>query len=176
MGNVLIRNVPCPNDPFDSSYTELVIIDLGQSQDMSNSAWMTANYYGDRNYWAPEVMRGRRYSEKSDVFAVGCLMAEILGIRCGTANNEKVPKVLWNLIATCFQKDPDYRPKAHELATQAQKLREDFFVVPESRSATIRGEVVLGGPYVDFPCVFNECRQNLNENNENEAGDLVPQF
>ncbi|KAL3595536.1 hypothetical protein FPOAC2_09877 [Fusarium poae] len=91
MGNVLIRSVPCPNDPSETSFNELVIIDLGQGQDMSNSAWTTSNYYGNRDYWAPEVMPGRRYSEKSDVFAIGYLMTEILRIRCKKANDNKVP-------------------------------------------------------------------------------------
>ncbi|KAF5724191.1 Cdc15p [Fusarium mundagurra] len=176
MGNVLIHTVPCPNDPFEPFYTELVIIDLGQGQDMSNSAWITSNYYGDRNYWAPEVKLGRCYSEKSDIFALGYLMAEILSIRCGKANNEKIPKVLWDLIATCLRKDPDQRPKAYELATQAQKLRDDFFVVPESRSTVMRGEVVLNGPYVDFLRVFNELKQSLSENDKDESGNLVPDF
>ncbi|CZR47360.1 uncharacterized protein FPRO_08734 [Fusarium proliferatum ET1] len=176
MGNVLIHDVPCPNDPFDSSYTELVIIDLGQGQDLSNSAWVTSNYYGNHDYWAPEVIKGRQYSEKSDVFAVGHLMIEILSIRCRKAKNEKVPKVLWDLIATCYRKDPDQRPKAHELATQAQQLRDEFFVVPESRSTAMRGEVVLNGPYVDFPLAFDEWRQSLNENDKDELGDLVPNF
>lgn len=176
MGNVLIHTVPCPKDPFESSDTELVIIDLGQSQDMSNSAWITSNYYGDRNYWAPEVTLGHCYSEKSDVFAVGYLMAEILAIRCGKANNEKVPKVLWDLIATCLHKAPDRRLKAHELAAQAERLREDCFVVPEIRSTVMRGEVVLKGPYVDFPNVFNEWKQSLYESDMDELGDLVPNF
>ncbi|KAF4335300.1 fibroblast growth factor receptor [Fusarium beomiforme] len=177
MGNVLVHSVPCHNDPYDSEFTELVIIDLGQGQDMSNSVMNTSNSYGDHNFWAPEVKSRRQYSEKSDVFAIGYLMTEILEIRCKKANDCAVPKSLWDLIATCLLKDPADRPRAEALAVQTEKLREDFFVLPEEKKdVTVRGEVVMNGPYVDFPRAFGEWKQNLDENYMNGCDDMVPYF
>ncbi|KAF4450160.1 serine/threonine protein kinase [Fusarium austroafricanum] len=177
MGNVLIHSVPCPNDPYDSEYTELVIIDLGQGQDMSDSVYNTSNSYGDPSYRAPEVKSTRQYSEKSDVFAIGYLMTEILEIRCKKANDNAVPKALWDLISICLLKDAADRPKAEEFALQAEKLREDFFVLPEEReNVTVRGEVVMNGPYVDFQCVLAEWKKSLDENEMNEGDDMIPYF
>ncbi|WAO86229.1 Protein kinase domain-containing protein [Fusarium falciforme] len=147
MGNVMIHYVPCPNDPFDPEYAELVIIDLGEGKDMTSRAWLTPNTYGNADYRAPEVISGRQYSIKSDVFAVGYLMTEILEIRSTKAGDDQVPQVLWNIVASCLQKDPDRRPKAHELAADVERLRDGFFVVPEKKEAAVRGEVVLNGPF-----------------------------
>ncbi|KAF4471494.1 Cdc15p [Fusarium albosuccineum] len=143
LGNVMIHNVPCPNDPFESEYTELVIIDLGQGQQVTNNVWVSPNYYGNSDYRAPEVILKRQYSEKSDVFAIGCLMTEILWIRCQKADDYEVPQVLWNLVASCLQNDPNGRPHAQKLAAEAQELRDNFFVVPEKRTLASLGMKTL---------------------------------
>lgn len=172
----MIHDAPCPNDPFDSEDTELVIIDLGQGQEIENPAWISTSMYGSRDYRAPEVDPGGQYSEKSDVFAVGYMMAEILRIRCEKAADDQIPKPLWDLIARCLQKDPDHRPTASELAAQAEKLREDFFVVPEERKADVRGEVILSGPLVDFRSLFSKWSEYRYKKDDGKSDDIIPRY
>jgi serine/threonine protein kinase len=175
MGNVMIRYVPCGNDPFDPEYPELVIIDFGQGKDMEDRPWPTPNVYGNVDYRAPEVILRRQYSFKSDIFAIGYLMAEILKIRWAKAGDDQVPQVLWDIVVRCLQVDPDRRPEVHELVEDVEKLRGDFFVIPENRKAGVRGGVILNGPFVSLESEVKERKRDLNSDDTN-LENQVPRF
>lgn len=156
-----MQQVACPNDPFDSTYPELVIIDLGESQ-RKDLTTQSINMYGNPDYWAPEVLRERAYSEKSDIFAVGYVMVEIIRERCRVAKTSQVPQSLWELIHRCLSKNPVNRPVASELEKQVDNLRDAYFVVPKVVTAGNRGSAMFPDkPCVDFLASVSQWRRSL---------------
>lgn len=87
---------------------------------------------GTINWMAPEIARGKGYSAKVDIWALGCLVLEMLTghnpwhkIRgniiylLGTGHSPPVPDTLETIsldfLKLCFTIDPDARPTAIDL-------------------------------------------------------------
>ena len=55
----------------------LKLIDFGTASDMSNTGKFT-DYVGTRWYRAPEILlKSASYDKSIDIFALGCIMAEL---------------------------------------------------------------------------------------------------
>ncbi|KAF8857495.1 kinase-like protein [Acephala macrosclerotiorum] len=172
MDNIVLRQQPCPNDPYVDTENELVIIDLGESQ-RSNSASQTINTYGNADYRAPEVTASREYSEKSDVFSVGYVMVEIIRQRCHVSKESRVPKPLWDLIHKCLARDATDRPSASELVQGVEEIRETFFWVPEEISKQNRGRVIFPDELSeDFSVVVPAWKKSLTEQESGSEDDI----
>jgi serine/threonine protein kinase len=118
---------------LSSTHSSCYITDLGlcilaDEQDKRN-------IYGVLPYVAPEVLRGKEYTQSADIYSFGILACEILsglppyhnlphniglaskicqGLR-PKFNNVKVPPLLENLINQCLDADPLKRPTADRL-------------------------------------------------------------
>ena len=92
------------------------------------------NTYGVMPYMAPEILRGKEFTQKSDVYSFGIIMNEIisivppfndvphdehlaLDICCGKRPKmrEETPEFLKELIQQCWDTDPENRPTSKEV-------------------------------------------------------------
>lgn len=98
---------------------------------------------GSVNWMAVEVVKGKGYSAKVDIWSLGCLVLEMLtghppwhGVQgsiiylLGTGNAPPVPEWLSPLsralISKCFTIDPEKRPTASELLSDPWALVDPY--------------------------------------------------
>jgi len=83
---------------LNSGTLELKIIDFGTVKDIANSNPPFTTYICTRWYRAPEcVMRAQNYGTASDIFAVGCVMAELFNLKPlfpGVSELDQMDKIL----------------------------------------------------------------------------------
>ncbi|EXX52891.1 kinase-like domain-containing protein [Rhizophagus irregularis DAOM 181602=DAOM 197198] len=112
------------------------ITDLGlcQPANIEHSQSNNKKIYGVLPYMAPEVLRGKEYTQKSDIYGFGIIAYEICtgfppyhdiahdeflalkicqGLR--PKSNYKVPQLIVDIINQCWDADPLKRPNAEEL-------------------------------------------------------------
>ncbi|RGB40483.1 kinase-like domain-containing protein, partial [Rhizophagus diaphanus] len=112
------------------------ITDLGlcQPANVKSSQNNNKKIYGVLPYIAPEVLRGKEYTQKSDIYGFGIIAYEICtgfppyydiahdeflamkicnGLR--PKSNYKVPQFIFDIINHCWDADPLKRPNAVEL-------------------------------------------------------------
>ncbi|UZO22815.1 uncharacterized protein OCT59_015164 [Rhizophagus irregularis] len=131
------RDFHCGNMLKDDSDT--IISDLGLCQPANVKSSQNNEYekqvYGVLPYVAPEVLRGGKYTQESDIYAFGIIAYEVCtglppyhdiahdkilaisicqGLR--PRSNYKIPQLILDLIIKkCWHADPLKRPKADEL-------------------------------------------------------------
>ena len=129
-GNILNNK----EDGNDSSYYSL-ITDLGLCKP-ANAERQNNNkqIYGVLPYVAPEVLKGKEYTQASDIYGFGIIAYELCtglppyldiahdeflaikicqGLR--PKSNYKIPQLILDVIQQCWNADPSKRPKADEL-------------------------------------------------------------
>jgi serine/threonine protein kinase len=128
IGNILVNyNNLSPTNNLIS------ISDMGLCGEISNTD--KKNIYGVMPYIAPEVLRGRTYTEAADIYSFGMIMYfvatgrqpfsdcahdEILALEiCGGNRPEiielEAPKCYIDLMKRCWDSNPDNRPDAIEI-------------------------------------------------------------
>ncbi|GBC20839.1 kinase-like domain-containing protein [Rhizophagus irregularis DAOM 181602=DAOM 197198] len=118
---------------FDSN---AFITDLGLSQpaNVKSSQNNNKKIYGVLPYVAPEVLRGKEYTQQSDIYGFGIIAYKICtglppyyyiahdeflamkickGLR--PKSNYKIPQLIFDIINQCWDADPLKRPNAGEL-------------------------------------------------------------
>ncbi|CAB4439869.1 unnamed protein product [Rhizophagus irregularis] len=124
-GNIL-------NDSLNNAY----VTDLGLCQPVNVKSYQNSNkkIYGVLPYVAPEVLRGKEYTQASDIYGYGIIAYEICtgfppyydiahdellamkiceGLR--PKSNYKIPQSIFDIINQCWDSDPLKRPNADEL-------------------------------------------------------------
>ncbi|POG79392.1 kinase-like domain-containing protein [Rhizophagus irregularis DAOM 181602=DAOM 197198] len=118
---------------FDN-YTYITDLGLCQPANIEHSQSNNKKIYGVLPYMAPEVLRGKEYTQKSDIYGFGIIAYEICtgfppyhdiahdeflamkicqGLR--PKSNYKVPQLIVDIINQCWDADPLKRPNAEEL-------------------------------------------------------------
>ena len=129
-----------------SMQSEIAAVDQG----VTMSRTIEGTLVGTLEYMAPEQLEGRRADERTDIYALGLVLYEMLtGLRAGEASSAagviavvmtgpvplvrtrrpEVPEDLERLIHRCLEKDPDRRWQS------AEALREALLWLLDSRGA-----------------------------------------
>ena len=127
-------NILVNPDPRGGEITKIVDFGVAKIEDFGGEFQMltrTGEVFGSPAYMSPEQCRGNRVDQRSDIYALGCVMYEALcgkqafkGANIITIMNKQmdtvpppparldgknIPIELQNLIMKCLQKDPDDR-------------------------------------------------------------------
>ncbi|GBC39068.2 kinase-like domain-containing protein [Rhizophagus irregularis DAOM 181602=DAOM 197198] len=137
---------------FLEDYSSMCIADMGLCERVDNTD--EENIYGVMPYVAPEVLRGRPYTQAADIYSFGMIMYFIAtsrqpfsycahdenlaldiceGIR-PKMNELEVPECYVDLMKKCWNLNPDNRPKATEIAESIHLFHESY--VPNSHLLT----------------------------------------
>ncbi|GBC06265.1 hypothetical protein RclHR1_06720001 [Rhizophagus clarus] len=141
------RDFHCGNLLSSISYEDDVFItDLGlcQPANVKSSQGDNKKTYGVLPYMAPEVLRGKEYTQASDIYGFGIIAYEIctgfppyyniphdefLAIKICNGlrpkSNYKIPQLIIDMINQCWDADPLNRPKANDLYKLFDKLYYD---------------------------------------------------
>ncbi|CAB4426519.1 unnamed protein product [Rhizophagus irregularis] len=128
------RDFHCGNILKDSNYTFITDLGLCRPANVKSSQNECKKLYGVLPYVAPEVLRGKGYTQESDIYGFGIIAYEVCtglppyhdithdkflaisicqGLR--PKSNYKIPQLFLNIIKQCWDADPLKRPKANEL-------------------------------------------------------------
>ncbi|CAB4436711.1 unnamed protein product [Rhizophagus irregularis] len=124
----------CGNILKDDRFTLITDLGLCRPANVKSSQNECKELYGVLPYVAPEVLRGKGYTQESDIYGFGIIAYEVCtglppyhdithdkflaisicqGLR--PKSNYKIPQLILNIIKQCWDADPLKRPKVNEL-------------------------------------------------------------
>jgi serine/threonine protein kinase len=136
----------CGNILNYSSYTLITDLGLCQPANVKPSQNECKELYGVLPYIAPEVLRGKEYTQESDIYGFGIIAYEVYtglppyhdiahdkflainicqGLR--PKSDYKIPQLILDIIKQCWDADPSKRPKANELYELIYELERDLY-------------------------------------------------
>ncbi|RGB27009.1 kinase-like domain-containing protein [Rhizophagus diaphanus] len=139
------RDFHCGNILKDSNFTFITDLGLCRPANVKSSQNECKELHGVLPYVAPEVLRGKVYTQESDIYAFGIIAYEVCtglpsyhdithdkflaisicqGLR--PKSNYKIPQLILNIIKQCWDADPLKRPKANELQNKLYKLFDEL--------------------------------------------------
>ncbi|POG67878.1 kinase-like domain-containing protein [Rhizophagus irregularis DAOM 181602=DAOM 197198] len=139
------RDFHCGNMLKDSHFTYITDLGLCRPANVKSSQEECNKVYGVLPYVAPEVLKGKEYTQESDIYAFGIIAYEvytglppyhdiahdkILAISICKGNrpksNYKIPQLILDIIKQCWDADPSRRPKAQELYKLVDNLYDEL--------------------------------------------------
>ena len=129
---ILHRDIKPANILLDDS-KNIKLGDFGLAKELASAGKLAQTHVGTPFYMSPELISGKAYDEKSDIWAMGCLIYELAALRPPfNAHNElelamkikdgKYPRIpskyssqLNSVISACLQVDPNKRPRLVDL-------------------------------------------------------------
>lgn len=170
-GNVFLQD----SSESNGRQVDVVIFDFGIAKDLgaTNEAYATAvgTVLGSHGYMSPEQVRGKSVDRKTDIWAFGMLLVEMIegrGMFFGTAEQmvrqvlsapltplpwrakdapkKDVPKELDLIVAACLERDVARRTlTSHELAVRLTQLLESEAIWQPVTAGTSTSTVQLDG-------------------------------
>ncbi|KAF8854352.1 kinase-like protein [Acephala macrosclerotiorum] len=119
--NVLIGTDDTSMDEDALERPALKVSDLGESA--LSELTLQGGTYGDRNVWAPEIIRGRNYSKASDIYAMGSIMEKTVSLQWEVSLSKHgikttmTPKFIVDVMRWCRQPKASDRPSAEEASS-----------------------------------------------------------
>jgi serine/threonine protein kinase len=128
------RDFHCGNILNYEYYTFITDLGLCRPANVKPSQNECKELYGVLPYVAPEILRGKEYTQESDIYGFGIIAYEVCtglppyhdiahdkflaisicqGLR--PKSNYKIPQLIMDIIKQCWDADPLNRPKANEL-------------------------------------------------------------
>ncbi|POG76983.1 kinase-like domain-containing protein [Rhizophagus irregularis DAOM 181602=DAOM 197198] len=136
------RDFHCGNILKDNNFTFITVLGLCRPANVKSSQNECKELYGVLPYVAPEVLRGKEYTQESDIYGFGIIAYEVCtglppyhdivhdkflaisicqGLR--PKSNYKIPQLILNIIKQCWDADPLKRPKANKLQDLLRNLQ-----------------------------------------------------
>ena len=111
-----------PANIFIDNDGDLKIGDLGLSRQLSSHTFEAFSRVGTPLYMSPEVLQGKAYDWKSDVWSMGCIAYELCALRSPFRSSDKENLNLYELFQRIckgnFPAPPDrYSPELRSLVS-----------------------------------------------------------
>ena len=138
--NNLIHRDLKPENLFLTEEETIKIGDFGIAKQLNSINEYTKTQTGTMLYMAPEILNGKEYNNKVDIWALGCVIHELCTLKnCfgGSSINETINNInsskhekidvdfygsfLQELIDSCFDKNYEKRPSADYILTSVKK-------------------------------------------------------
>ncbi|EXX56760.1 kinase-like domain-containing protein [Rhizophagus irregularis DAOM 181602=DAOM 197198] len=181
---------------------ESYITDLGLCQPANAKSSQNNNkeIYGVLPYIAPEVLRGKEYTQASDIYGYGIIAYEVCtglppyhdiahdeflamkicqGLR--PKSNYKIPQLIFNIIKQCWNANPLKRPSAivlHRQVKEADEINKKLFSTVQSPlsststlSYTTHSQAVYTSRLLDFKNLPEP--KNADKNDDLEYSDSL---
>ncbi|CAM9776185.1 unnamed protein product, partial [Ectocarpus fasciculatus] len=134
---ILHRDIKPANVLLDQN-KNIKLGDFGLAKELSSAGKLAQTHVGTPFYMSPELISGRAYDEKSDIWAIGCLLYELaalrppfdahnqleLAVKIKSGKYHRIPSKysshLTDVIGACLQVDPSRRPRLAELESMTQ--------------------------------------------------------
>ncbi|KAK0756696.1 hypothetical protein N5P37_010852 [Trichoderma harzianum] len=165
--NVLVATRPTPRDASTSISVEILLVDLGEGLAADKEQSLGRKYYGNVEYWAPEVRKHHQYSFASDIYSAGRLMAEMVQVRWRIVlqktggMDQSVPREIAQIIRMCMAKAPEARPNAEDLVYHIQDVHMELMRETSDGDYDIVFDNMVDGSH------------ELNTNVESESGEVL---
>ena len=93
--NILHRDMKTHNILLDSTQKVVKICDFGISKFLTQTNAMTT--VGTAHYMSPEVVEGKAYNKKSDVWSLGCILYELITLK-RAFDGTSLSVILWKIL------------------------------------------------------------------------------
>ncbi|XP_030635277.1 serine/threonine-protein kinase 10-like [Chanos chanos] len=126
-----------PKNIFFTEYGTIRLGEFGELHEMLVEADPVNN--GALSYISPEILDGMPYDEKSDIWALGCVLYELCMLRCAfraESTVKLIPKIL----------NGNYPPLLHNISHNLQQLIEETLQTDPGRRPDVRD--ILRKPFV----------------------------
>ena len=169
---------------FLKKNSEIKIGDLGAAKILSNADY-TTTYVGTKKYLSPEIILGKPYNEKADIWSLGCVLYELCSFKL-PFGGEKDPlrsdpdpidghysSDLSNLLFSLLNKNPEKRPSCIEILSNDKVLNKIKYFglykyiikLNDNRMNNANAQTYINENI--YKSIINSKSQNLYNNNNN---------
>ena len=161
--NILHRDLKSLNI-FLTNELDIKIGDLGVAKQLQNTCF-AKTFIGTPYYLSPEMCEEKPYNEKSDVWALGCILYELCCYKHPFNANSQGALIL-KIIKGKFESIPNvYSEELKKLVEDL--LKRDFKVRPTVREVLKRKEIIEKSKEFGLYSDIMELEKKINNNNNN---------